>query len=221
MPPKRRVVEESACANGWNSRARCSSLRPMPVSLHRQRDARRAVAERHGAGAHLHAAALGELQALPSRLNRICRTRVGSPTSASLEPGCDRGVERKSLGGRLRPERVDRAGDQPGQRECGVLQLQPAGLDLGEVEQVVDDAQQRLRGIRAWSRRSGAAVSSSPWCSSTSIMPSTPFIGVRISWLMVARKVDLAWVAASASAARRSRPPPWRRPAPPRAPSAR
>ena len=31
-------------------------------------------------------------------------------------------------------------------------------------------------------------------------MPSTPFIGVRISWLMVARKVDLAWVAASASA---------------------
>jgi hypothetical protein len=31
-------------------------------------------------------------------------------------------------------------------------------------------------------------------------MPSTPFIGVLISWLMVARKVDLAWLAASASA---------------------
>ena len=32
-----------------------------------------------------------------------------------------------------------------------------------------------------------------------SIMPSTPFIGVRISWLTVARKVDLAWLAFSAS----------------------
>ena len=30
-------------------------------------------------------------------------------------------------------------------------------------------------------------------------MPSTPFRGVRISWLMVARKVDLARLAASAS----------------------
>ena len=35
-------------------------------------------------------------------------------------------------------------------------------------------------------------------------MPSTPFIGVRISWLMVARKVDFAWLAASASARSRS-----------------
>ena len=32
VPPNCRVVEESACANGWNSRARCSSLEPMPVS---------------------------------------------------------------------------------------------------------------------------------------------------------------------------------------------
>ena len=32
VPPNRRVVEESACANGWNRRARCSSSSPMPVS---------------------------------------------------------------------------------------------------------------------------------------------------------------------------------------------
>ena len=30
-------------------------------------------------------------------------------------------------------------------------------------------------------------------------MPMTAFIGVRISWLMVARKALFAWVAASAS----------------------
>ena len=40
--------------------------------------------------------------------------------------------------------------------------------------------------------------SARPLCSSTSIMPMTPFMGVRISWLMVARKADLARLASSA-----------------------
>ncbi len=40
--------------------------------------------------------------------------------------------------------------------------------------------------------------------SSNSVMPSTPFIGVRISWLMVARKSLLAWLAASAASFARS-----------------
>ena len=52
VPPKRRVVEESACANGWNRRARCSSSSPMPVSRDRERHPRPAVAERGGAGVH-------------------------------------------------------------------------------------------------------------------------------------------------------------------------
>ena len=32
MPPWRRVLEESSCVNGWKSRARCSAVRPGPVS---------------------------------------------------------------------------------------------------------------------------------------------------------------------------------------------
>jgi hypothetical protein len=40
--------------------------------------------------------------------------------------------------------------------------------------------------------------------SSTSIMPMTPFIGVRISWLIIARKDDLARLACSASSRARS-----------------
>src|SRR2546427_4850841 len=39
---------------------------------------------------------------------------------------------------------------------------------------------------------------SSGECASTSSMPSTPLIGVRISWLMVARKRDFASAACSA-----------------------
>ena len=44
-----------------------------------------------------------------------------------------------------------------------------------------------------------------PVSSSSSVMPSTPFIGVRISWLILARNELFAWFAASAaSRARRS-----------------
>jgi len=41
-------------------------------------------------------------------------------------------------------------------------------------------------------------LSSSAVFSSSSAVGSTPFMGVRISWLMVARKRDFAWVASSA-----------------------
>ena len=62
VPPNFRVVEESACANGWNRRARCSSLSPMPVS--RTASVTRVAPSPSGcvAGTHLDAAALGELQ---------------------------------------------------------------------------------------------------------------------------------------------------------------
>ena len=57
--------------------------------------------------------------------------------------------------------------------------------------------------ISARSRCSGV----SGVCSSMSATPITPFIGVRISWLIVARNSALAFAAASAltSAARSSR----------------
>ncbi len=35
--------------------------------------------------------------------------------------------------------------------------------------------------------------------STSSVIPMTPFIGVRISWLMAARKLLLAWLACSAA----------------------
>ena len=94
--------------------------------------------------------------ALPSRLNRICRTRVGSPISVSSEPGSHRAGEHQSLGARLRLERAHHAVDQAGEREHRGLELEPPGLDLGEVEHVVDDAQERLRAVAHG--RDGAAL---------------------------------------------------------------
>ena len=74
------------------------------------------------------------------------------------------------------------------------VQLQLAGLDLGEVEDVVDQPQQGLARSRprpsGYSRCRGVS-----WLSSTSsVMPMMAFIGVRISWLMLARKSALGAV---------------------------
>jgi hypothetical protein len=68
-----------------------------------------------------------------------------------------------------------------------VLELQLAGLDLREVEDVVDD---RRAATRRSADRLGelALLGSSGVSSSRPVMPITPFIGVRISWLMLARK---------------------------------
>ena len=48
---------------------------------------------------------------------------------------------------RARGQEVERALEAVAQGEFGVLELEPAGLDLGEVEDVVDDGQQRLAAL--------------------------------------------------------------------------
>ena len=85
------------------------------------------------------------------------------------------------------------------QVEVDGVQLQLAGLDLGEVQDVVDDRQQRLGRRLGHFAHSRCCSASSGVSSSRSVMPMTPFIGVRISWLMLARNSLLAWLAASAA----------------------
>ena len=58
-----------------------------------------------------------------------------------------------------------------------------------------------IRIVSAISRCCGVELGRAP---SRSDMPMIAFIGVRISWLMLARKSDLAWVAASAATLARS-----------------
>jgi hypothetical protein len=75
--------------------------------------------------------------------------------------------------------------------------VQLAGLDLRDVEDVVDDRQQMGAGMADRARRS-CWPASRRLRSSSRAWPRMAFIGVRISWLMLARKALLARLAASA-----------------------
>ena len=72
------------------------------------------------------------------------------------------------------------------QVELDLLEVELAGLDLGEVQDVVDDCQERVRrspdGLGVLALLVGqVGLEQRP------VMPITPFMGVRISWLMLAR----------------------------------
>ena len=63
---------------------------------------------------------------------------------------------------------------------------------------IVSSASADSRAVRRYSRCRGVSFV----CSARSVMPMIAFIGVRISWLMLARNSPLATVAASARGAR-------------------
>ena len=74
VPPKRRVVPESACENALNNAPSCSGDKPMPVSsTFSTRSAPCRDTSRRTSPAFVN------LQAFEIRLNTICRSRVGSP----------------------------------------------------------------------------------------------------------------------------------------------
>ena len=112
------------------------------------------VADRHGDG---HAAAVDRRRANPHGDGPLLRElgRIGDQVEQDLPdargigqqrirgPGLDQGGDLQPLLLDLDRERLRRALDQGAQRERRLLQFHAARLDLGEVQYVVDDAQQR------------------------------------------------------------------------------
>jgi hypothetical protein len=83
-PPNRRVVDASAWENGLNSLVRCSGVIPIPVSATRNTThppSRAASSRTRPPSVNLHP--------LDSRLNRLCRTLVGSARMAPRSSGQD------------------------------------------------------------------------------------------------------------------------------------
>ena len=140
------------------------------------------------------------LMALPTRLTMIWRSRPGSPTQAvgHVRRRCGRPAPAPSV----RPGRPGPARCRPGvsRRSKAIgFQLELAGLDLGEVEDVVDQPQQRLGRLLDHVQVLALLRASARCPAASSVMPMMPFIGVRISWLMLARNSLLARLAASAA----------------------
>ena len=84
------------------------------------------------------------LTALPSRFTRIWRRRVTSPRQWAGAPGAIDARQFQPGRHRRGADEVERRFDALAQRERHRLDLQAPGLDLREVEDVVDDRQQRI-----------------------------------------------------------------------------
>ena len=117
----------------------------------------------------------------------------------------DPGHQLEALAVGLRGEHLAGVFDRLAKIEVVVVELELAGLDLREVEDVVDDVEQRLAASWPRSARTRAAAASRSEPSSSSVIPITPLSGVRISWLMLARNSDFEREASTASASARWR----------------
>ena len=143
------------------------------------------------------------------KLRRICETFASSVCSSGT-PSSSSNTSVDRLVHEQRPQHAAQRAEEVRDVELDRPDLDLAGLDLGEVEQVVDELGQRrrprLRMNATW--RSCSAVSS-PSVRSSSMRASAriEFSGVRNSWLMFERKRDLSssarrrWSAFSSSSA--------------------
>ena len=95
-------------------------------------------------GARRHAPGGGELHRVSEQVQQHLAQAVGVAEHAARDVRGDIGREREPLLARGGGQDVGRVLDRDDRRERDALQLHPAGLDLREVEDVVDDRQQRL-----------------------------------------------------------------------------
>ena len=100
------------------------------------------------------------------------------------------------------PQHRDDLADDLVRRTADLLDVQPVGFDLGQIEDVVDQAEEVVSaGMDGFQvvLALGFARTGCRSLRSRSVKPIIAFSGVRISWLMLARNRLLATLAASAA----------------------
>ena len=148
-------LEQPAASGPAGCRCRCRGLgRELPARQARRARARTAVGRPRAARPRPRSV---NLTALESRLRTIWRSRPGVADDRARQVVLDGVGELDALGGRRRREHVQRALDARARGRTAVLQLHLAGLDLREVEDVVDDRSGAPRPRCGSSRRSRAA----------------------------------------------------------------
>ena len=149
-------------------------------------------------GAQGNAALRGELDGIAQQVgHRLGQTRrVAAERVGHAVVGVD--LQRQALVAHLLGHQAAGVRQQRLEREVDALQLQLAGLDLGQVEEVVDDPQQVARSTA--DAVQSLVLQRVPGFAAQQVgqSPRMAFIGVQISWLMLARKALLARLAASA-----------------------
>ena len=201
------MVEESACANALNNLSWSSAAMPdagvddVEVEGHPLR----VLVEDLDPDDHL--ALGGELDGVRAEVEQDLADpgRVPEQRRGHVGMHVDQELDSLAVGraGQDAPHVVDHAGHV----ELGLLDVHLPRLDLREVQDVVDDHQQALgRHLDAGGKLGLLVARGSVW-SRSSVSPITPFIGVRISWLIVETNCDLvreATKAASRAATRSS-----------------
>ena len=147
VPPKVRVVDASAWRNGSNSRSSWSWRMPIPESVTSTPSSTPAGSRAGDVRTDLTSPTLVNLIALETRLESTWPSRVGSPTRRvghrrPRRRPTDRSPCAAADSARIAAVCVEHRADL----EVHLLELELAGLDLGEVEDVVDDAQQGAAG---------------------------------------------------------------------------
>ncbi len=107
------------------------------------------AAQAHAAGGrrlgghpHLDLAVLGELQGVADQVREHLAETVGVPTEARRNVGADDGREIEAPVAGLLAQELDRLFDEATEIEVDALQVELPGLDLGEVQDVVDDPEE-------------------------------------------------------------------------------
>ena len=199
VPPKRRVVEASAWENGAKISACCSGAMPIPVSRTSKHRLEAAAPAAAGAARTIRSTLPRSVNliALASRLPSTWLIRSGSPSSTSgrsdamdtpsgspLASACTQAIATASS---------TRVRNRNGRRSRS---SSPASI-LDRSSTSLTTPSSALPDRRILSSRSACpgsrAVLPSRWD-----RPITAWIGVRISWLMLARNADLALLASSA-----------------------
>ena len=138
------------------------------------------------------------LTALPTRLATTCRSRNGSPRSI-MGASCGMNCRASS-----RPLAAAGCANMASASSTASTRLKSVDSSARWPDSIFEKSRMSLITPNRWRPEACTASAQARWCGcrglsiSSSFMPSTPFMGVRISWLMVARNCDFAWLASSA-----------------------
>ena len=147
VPPYSRVVEPSAWAKASKISSCLSRGMPMPVSATRKPSTTAPASSASFSTCTTTSPCSVNLIALPTRLTRTWRSRGASPTRRSGTSGAMRPASSRPFWCARRPSvrrvspRASRGSNSAGRSS------KPPRLDLREVEDVVDEPQERLRRV--------------------------------------------------------------------------